>query len=155
MRSQTRRWSRVVALARVAQLIWRSISDTDCSNSTCRRLGFLGLCLCKQLRCLPVGEPRLEAAIHGKHEHDHFDKGGNVFAEEASGPEPVVARCLCRHSKFSEFRCRSLDRTACSRKDFCRIADQEPVAHRSANDWLKQPGKTPIVGAARRCKVIV
>ena len=109
-------------------------------DPTRRRLGFLGLRLCKQLRCLPVGEPRLEAAIHGKHEHDHFDEGGNVFAKEASGPEPVVARCLRRHSKFSEFGCRSwTERHALAR--FLPHRRPRTVANRSANDWLKQRGK--------------
>ncbi len=70
-------------------------------DSARRRLGLFRLPLCQQFRCLPVGEPGLEAPVHGKHEHNHFDKGGNVFAEEALGTEPIFARGLLLHSEFS------------------------------------------------------
>ena len=70
-------------------------------DSARRGFSFFRLSLRKKFRCLPVGEPRLEAAVHGKHKHDHFDKGGNVFAEEASGTEPIRTQYLLLHSEFS------------------------------------------------------
>jgi hypothetical protein len=133
-----------VALARVAQLIWRSISDTDCLIRRAVASAF-GLRLCQQFGCLPVGEPRLEAAIHGKHEHDHFDKGGNVFAEEASRRNQSSRCCLLLHSQFSKFGGKSWTERD-SRKVFHPNAFRERGAQVDLQPSLVQgpwPGKPP------------
>ncbi len=57
-------------------------------------LGLLGLGIGQELGHLRIGEPGLERAVDGEHEHQQRGKRDDVFAEQTSQAEPALVKCL-------------------------------------------------------------